>query len=98
MIIKKSSDFTAERTCFILVQSELQTPHRQLGKKENRKFNFLLKHKTLPSFHPYFCHEVIVTDVQCQHLIMSISWLSDAFFKWHQIFKYSPIGTSNLFL
>lgn len=43
MIIKKSSDFAAERTRFILVESELQAPCRQLGKEEIRSFHFILK-------------------------------------------------------
>lgn len=43
MIIKKNSDFAAERTCFILVESELQAPCRQLGKEENGSFYLLLK-------------------------------------------------------
>jgi len=37
MIIQKSSDFTAERTGFILVEGELQVPCRQLGKKKRPK-------------------------------------------------------------
>lgn len=43
MIIQKSSDFTAERTGFILVEGKLQVPCRQLGKKKDQKLLFSTK-------------------------------------------------------